>query len=140
MKNLIYISLISILTLTSAQYQTQFKISYSYLSLVDIYGKASGPSVLPYTFVFNSDKFTRFGNDGENENNRHTVLFVSKSHFEVSASNMYLQGLANSSQTYVVAIDTATGKLSYTLASPNTLALSYTLDLPDTSALPYTLA
>jgi hypothetical protein len=55
--------------------------------------------------------------DGTSENDRHNVLFVSKSHFEVSASNMYLQGLANSSQTYVVAIDTATGKLSYTLAS-----------------------
>ena len=55
--------------------------------------------------------------DGTAENDRHNVLFVSKSHFEVSASNMYLQGLANSSQTYVVAIDTATGQLSYTLAS-----------------------
>ena len=55
--------------------------------------------------------------DGTSEINRHNVLFVSKSHFEVNASNMYLQGLVNSSQTYVVAIDTATGKLSYTLAS-----------------------
>jgi hypothetical protein len=54
--------------------------------------------------------------DGTNTG-RHNVLFVSQSHFEVSASNMYLQGLANSSQTYVVAIDTATGQLSYTLAS-----------------------
>ena len=54
--------------------------------------------------------------DGTNSG-RHNVLFVSKSHFEVSASNMYLQGLANSSQTYVVAIDATTGKLSYTLAS-----------------------
>jgi hypothetical protein len=67
MKNLIFISLISILTLTSADYQTQFKIDYSYLSFVDIYGKANGPLVIPYTFVFNSDKFTRFSNDGENE-------------------------------------------------------------------------
>jgi hypothetical protein len=55
--------------------------------------------------------------DGTTEIDRHNVLFVSKSYFEVSASNMYLQGLANSSQTYVVAIDTATGQLSYTLAS-----------------------
>ena len=55
--------------------------------------------------------------DGEDDSNRHNVLFVSKSYFEVSASNMYFQGLANSSQTYVVAIDTNTGQLSYTLAS-----------------------
>jgi hypothetical protein len=54
--------------------------------------------------------------DGTNTG-RHNVLFVSQSHFEVSASNMYLQGLVNSSQTYVVAIDTTTGQLSYTLAS-----------------------
>jgi hypothetical protein len=55
--------------------------------------------------------------DGTANNARHNVLFVSKSYFEVSASNMYFQGLANSSQTYVVAIDTNTGQLSYTLAS-----------------------
>jgi hypothetical protein len=55
--------------------------------------------------------------DGTADNARHNVLFVSKSYFEVSASNMYFQGLANSSQTYVVAIDTNTGQLSYTLAS-----------------------
>lgn len=68
MKNLIFVSFISIISLTSADYQTQFKISYSALSFVDIYGKANGPYAIPNNFVFNTDKFKRFSNDGEIEN------------------------------------------------------------------------
>jgi hypothetical protein len=51
--------------------------------------------------------------DGES-GSPHNVLFVSKSHFEVSASNTYLQGLSNNNQPNILVYNTSSGQLSYT--------------------------
>ena len=55
--------------------------------------------------------------DGTADNARHNLLFASQSWFEVSASNVFLQGLTNTAKTNVVTIDTTTGQLFYTASS-----------------------
>lgn len=48
---------------------------------------------------------------------RHNLLFASKSHFEVSASNTYLQGLPTSQETHVLVYNTASGQVYYTASN-----------------------
>ncbi len=55
--------------------------------------------------------------DGTSITDRHNVLFVSKSHFEVSASNTYLQGLTSSNQTHILVYNTSSGQVYYTASS-----------------------
>jgi len=55
--------------------------------------------------------------DGTTDNARHNLLFASQSWFEVSASNIFLQGLNNTAKTNVVTLDTNTGQLFYTASS-----------------------
>jgi hypothetical protein len=54
--------------------------------------------------------------DGD-ESNRHNVLFVSKSHFEASASNTFLQGLPTSPETHLLVYNTSSGQVYYTASS-----------------------
>ena len=44
-------------------------------------------------------------------------MFVSQSHFEVSASNTFLQGLTNTAQSNVLTYNTSTGQVFYTASS-----------------------
>jgi len=55
--------------------------------------------------------------DGEDQNNRHNVLFVSRSHFEVSASTVYLQGLPTSSELNVLVYNSSSGQVYYTASN-----------------------
>jgi len=55
--------------------------------------------------------------DGINNSNRHNVLFVSKSHFEVSASNVFLQGLTSSAESQILVYNTSSGQVYYTASS-----------------------
>ena len=52
--------------------------------------------------------------DGFNGSNRHNVLFVSKSYFEVSASSVFLQGLPASSELNILVYNSASGQVYYT--------------------------
>jgi hypothetical protein len=61
---------------------------------------------------------------------RHNLLFASQSHFQVSASNTFFQGLNDTAQQNVVTIDPVTGQIFYT--SSNALsAVSTPLDIYD---------
>jgi hypothetical protein len=51
------------------------------------------------------------------ELNRHNVLFVSKSHFEVSASTVYLQGLPASSELNILVYNSSSGQVYYTASN-----------------------
>jgi hypothetical protein len=68
MKNLVSISIIILLSLTSAVNPTQFKISYSFLTAIDTSGKTLGTFPLTYTFVFNDNKLKQYSSDGNVEN------------------------------------------------------------------------
>ena len=61
---------------------------------------------------------------------RHNLLFASQSWFQVSASNVFLQGLTQSAQQNVITYDPVTGQVYYT--SSNALsAVSTPLDIYD---------
>ena len=55
--------------------------------------------------------------DGTADNARHNVLFVSKSHFEISASNTYLQGLPEISSNYILTYNSESGQVYYALST-----------------------
>jgi len=82
--------------------------------------------------------------DGVSGSN-HNLLFASKSHFEVSASNVYFQGLPSSSQSNVLVIDTSNGQIYYSstadLITPinNNVSASGTSSLSTTTILEYGL-
>jgi len=67
--------------------------------------------------VFNESQSAFIIGDGANSGNRHNLLFASKSWFEVSASNVFLQGLTNTSQTDVLTYNSTTGQVFYTASS-----------------------
>ena len=48
---------------------------------------------------------------------RHNLLFASKSYFEVSASNVFLQGLPTTPETHVLLYNTSSGQVYYTASS-----------------------
>jgi len=48
---------------------------------------------------------------------RHNVLFVSKSHFEVSASSVFLQGLPQDTSSFILVYNTASGQIYYTASN-----------------------
>ena len=48
---------------------------------------------------------------------RHNILFASKSWFEVSASNTFLQGLPTSPETHLLVYNTSSGQVYYTASS-----------------------
>lgn len=52
--------------------------------------------------------------DGTDDSNRHNILFVSKSHFEVSASSVFLQGLPTSSESHVLVYNSSSGQVYFT--------------------------
>jgi len=84
------------------------------------YTIASGSfqSVIGQWNVANTSQSAFIIGDGTNSSNRHNVLFVSKSHFEVSASNTFLQGLSDTAQSNVLTYNPTTGQVYYT-ASDN---------------------
>jgi hypothetical protein len=55
--------------------------------------------------------------DGVDDDNRHNVLFVSKSWFEVDAPNVLLKSLPQLTQSYVLTYNSSTDKVSYANAS-----------------------
>ena len=55
--------------------------------------------------------------DGVDANTRHNVLFASKSWFEVSASNTFLQGLPTTPQSQVLIYNSSSGQVFYTASS-----------------------
>jgi len=55
--------------------------------------------------------------DGVSASSRKNVLFVSRSWFEVSASNVFLKSLSAVNQTNVLTYNTTTGQVSYTASS-----------------------
>ena len=57
-----------VFTTTVANCQIKFKVSYSNLAGIDIHGKDVGPFEIPYTFVFKSNQFKKYSNDGDIEN------------------------------------------------------------------------
>ena len=66
--------------------------------------------------------------DGTDNSNRRNVLFVSRSHFEVSASRTFLQGLSNTAQTNVLTYNPTTGQVYYT-ASSNVTGTAISVDV-----------
>ena len=55
--------------------------------------------------------------DGVDGSNRHNLLFASKSHFEVSASNVFLQGLPTLPEANILVYNTSSGQVYYTASS-----------------------
>lgn len=55
--------------------------------------------------------------DGIDNSNRHNILFASASWFEVSASNVFLQGLPTSSELNVLVYNTSSGQVYYTASN-----------------------
>jgi len=72
--------------------------------------------------------------DGTDNNNRRNILFVSRSHFEVSASKTYLQGLPNTAQTNVLTYNPATGQVYYT-SSVNVTGTTLPVDIQEDGVL-----
>jgi len=54
---------------------------------------------------------------GTSVSNRRNLLFASASHFQISASNVFLQGIPLSASGYVVSFNPTTGRLGYIEAS-----------------------
>jgi hypothetical protein len=55
--------------------------------------------------------------DGDDVTTRHNVLFVSKAHFEVSASNTYLQGLPYLTSSFILTYDSSSGQVYFASSS-----------------------
>jgi hypothetical protein len=73
--------------------------------------------------------------DGTADNARHNVLFASQSHFEVSASNVYFQGLPQTSSNFILVYDSSSGQVFYTASTSYTITasngLTFTPGTPD---------
>ena len=74
-------------------------------------------SVIGQFNIANTSQSAFIIGDGESELTRHNVLFVSKSWFEVSASNVFLQGLPTSSELNVLTYNSTTGQVFYTASN-----------------------
>jgi len=73
--------------------------------------------------------------DGTADNARHNVLFASQSWFEVSASNVYFQGLPQTSSNSILVYDSSSGQVFYTSSTLYTITasngLTFTPGTPD---------
>ena len=73
--------------------------------------------------------------DGTADNARHNVLFASQSWFEVSASNVYFQGLPQTSSNSILVYDSSSGQVFYTASTSYTITasngLTFTPGTPD---------
>ena len=87
-------------------------------------------SVIGQFNVANASQSAFIIGDGTADNARHNVLFVSKSHFEVSASRTFLQGLPNTAQTNVLTYNAATGQVYYT-SSINVVGTAIPVDIQE---------
>ena len=52
--------------------------------------------------------------DGTSDNNRHNLLFADNNIFEISASNVFLQGLPTSPEANILVYNTSSGQVYYT--------------------------
>jgi len=67
--------------------------------------------------ALNTSSYSFIIGDGTADNNRHNLLFTTKSWFEVSASNVFLQGLPASPETHILVYNTSSGQVYYTASS-----------------------
>ena len=74
-------------------------------------------SVIGTYNALNTSSYSFIIGDGTADNNRHNLLFASGSWFEVSASNVFLQGLPASSETHILIYNTSSGQVYYTASS-----------------------
>jgi len=91
--------------------------NYSHAAGYATIASGSSQSVIGQFNIANTSQSAFIIGDGIDENNRHNVLFVASSHFEVSASNIYLQGLSTSPETNILVYNTASGQVYYTASS-----------------------
>ena len=98
-------------------YNTIASGQYSHTSGHTTIASGHYQSVIGQFNIANTSQSAFIIGDGIDENNRHNVLFVASSHFEISASNTYLQGLSTSPQTNILVYNTASGQVYYTASN-----------------------